>query len=211
MSTKYKTERYPGQIQDLNNRADELESMLAQLMSVRVFSEDALKRFYPVKCAKCGWIGLSSSCGGGCVLGDTGDYDDITCPVCYSKYIDDPDDGDITVQNEDSLIPAQQARIAGLVSILTDLTKVHKRDMSAARARIEELEARVESYRTANTSKAEAALTSCEWTLIDAENPSVYNTGCGSVWEFAEADIKDTSIEFCPFCGKVIEVDKNEI
>ncbi len=57
----------------------------------------------------------------------------------------------------------------------------------------------------------EATLTSCEWALIDQECASVYNTACGHAWQFAEADIKDCSIEFCPFCGKVIQIDKNEI
>lgn len=105
-------ECYPGEIQDLYDRIHELESMLAPLMSVRVFSEDALKNFFPVKCAKCGWIGISSSCGGRNALADTGDYNAITCPVCYSDKIDDLDECDITVQKD----LAKPDSVSGLIT-----------------------------------------------------------------------------------------------
>jgi hypothetical protein len=46
-------------------------------------------RYYFCECKKCGWRGSSQIVGGGRPYADTGDYEDIYCPVCGSRDIDD--------------------------------------------------------------------------------------------------------------------------
>jgi hypothetical protein len=53
---------------------------------------DASSRYYNVKCKKCGWYGSTEFVGGGGQIADTGDYDDIFCPVCGSTDLEDLED-----------------------------------------------------------------------------------------------------------------------
>lgn len=55
---------------------------------------DGEKKWYVCECEKCGWIGSSEHVGGGGAIADTGDYDDIYCPMCGSGYIADDVDND---------------------------------------------------------------------------------------------------------------------
>lgn len=41
--------------------------------------------YYPCSCDNCGWYGSSEHLGGGGQIADTGDYDDVYCPICGSK------------------------------------------------------------------------------------------------------------------------------
>lgn len=49
---------------------------------MRKYTKDELAVFYPVFCPSCGWKGLSRDTAGGGQIADTGDYDDIYCPMC---------------------------------------------------------------------------------------------------------------------------------
>jgi hypothetical protein len=49
------------------------------------------KSHFPTECNNCGWIGSSKDAGGGGPIADTGDYDDICCPCCFSKDMEDVD------------------------------------------------------------------------------------------------------------------------
>ncbi len=52
------------------------------------YSEEELKKWWLALCPKCGWNGLSRDCNGGNPMADTGDYSDVTCPVCDEIVID---------------------------------------------------------------------------------------------------------------------------
>ena len=41
-------------------------------------------KFWPCRCPKCGWEGMSNDASGGNQIADTGDYNDLVCPVCIS-------------------------------------------------------------------------------------------------------------------------------
>ena len=57
------------------------------------FTEADLKEWHIVVCIKkgCGWNGLSRDTDGGEQIADTGDYDDMKCPKCGERSIDDFD------------------------------------------------------------------------------------------------------------------------
>ena len=55
---------------------------------MKQYTEDELRKWYPVKCTECNWKGLSRDCAGGLQIADTGDYDDIYCPRCWG-YIEE--------------------------------------------------------------------------------------------------------------------------
>ena len=42
-------------------------------------------QYFAVKCPKCKWTGSSEECAGGGAIADSGDYDDIVCPVCLKE------------------------------------------------------------------------------------------------------------------------------
>ena len=49
-------------------------------------------KYYLAECRKCGWWGSSELLNGGHQLADTGDYDDVYCPICgnndiYDKFL----------------------------------------------------------------------------------------------------------------------------
>ena len=46
------------------------------------YTEEDLKHWWVAKCPECGWEGLSRDADGGRAIADTGDYDDVICPVC---------------------------------------------------------------------------------------------------------------------------------
>lgn len=41
-------------------------------------------QYYPMRCPKCGWHGMSNETEGGGQIADTGDYSDIVCPACIA-------------------------------------------------------------------------------------------------------------------------------
>lgn len=53
--------------------------------AVRQYTADELQRWWPAKCPKCGWRGLSCDCSGGGQIADTGDYGDVECPQCVAE------------------------------------------------------------------------------------------------------------------------------
>jgi hypothetical protein len=55
---------------------------------VRIIPEEE-KSYFPAECETCGWIGSSGNAAGGRQIADTGDYDDIYCPCCGSRDIDE--------------------------------------------------------------------------------------------------------------------------
>ena len=60
----------------------------AEIERVAPYSEEELKKWWLAYCPKCGWKGLSRDCRGGEQLADTGDYSDVTCPVCDEIVVD---------------------------------------------------------------------------------------------------------------------------
>lgn len=72
----------------LREERDDLKERLAGYEETR-YSEADLKTWWPTKCKKCGWQGLSRDCSGGGAIADTGDYDDPMCPKCYGEVEDD--------------------------------------------------------------------------------------------------------------------------
>jgi hypothetical protein len=46
------------------------------------YTEEELKHWWVAKCPECRWEGLSRDAEGGRAIADTGDYDDVICPVC---------------------------------------------------------------------------------------------------------------------------------
>jgi hypothetical protein len=53
-----------------------------------------MSNYYYCECPKCGWKGSSEFLLGGGPIADTGDYDDVYCPVCDNwdvEEIDPPD------------------------------------------------------------------------------------------------------------------------
>jgi transcription elongation factor Elf1 len=50
--------------------------------------KDIKDNYFLAKCGNCGWFGSSRLLNGGLAIGDTGDYSDVTCPVCGSEDID---------------------------------------------------------------------------------------------------------------------------
>lgn len=65
---------------------------------VRIISdEEAKNRYYPAECPHCGWVGSSAKLKGGGQIADTGDYDDVYCPVCGSIDTED-------AENEQTII-----------------------------------------------------------------------------------------------------------
>lgn len=49
--------------------------------------EDQEEDYYLAKCNKCGWYGSSRFLLGGEPIADTGDYNDVYCPICGNKNI----------------------------------------------------------------------------------------------------------------------------
>ena len=41
-------------------------------------------KWFPCRCPKCGWQGMSNETAGGNQIADTGDYDDPVCPTCIA-------------------------------------------------------------------------------------------------------------------------------
>jgi|JI10StandDraft_1071094.scaffolds.fasta_scaffold22855_2 hypothetical protein len=41
-------------------------------------------QFYPVRCLRCNWTGMSNEAAGGNQIADTGDHNDIVCPHCIA-------------------------------------------------------------------------------------------------------------------------------
>lgn len=41
-------------------------------------------KYYPCICPACNWIGMSNEAAGGNQIADTGDYNDIVCPICIA-------------------------------------------------------------------------------------------------------------------------------
>jgi len=41
-------------------------------------------KFYPCECLRCGWKGMSDEAAGGEAIADSGDYNDIVCPICIA-------------------------------------------------------------------------------------------------------------------------------
>ena len=48
------------------------------------------ENFWLAECPECHWTGKSTDCAGGGSIADTGDFDDVICPVCYQGGLDVP-------------------------------------------------------------------------------------------------------------------------
>ena len=46
----------------------------------------------------------------------------------------------------------------------------------------------------------------CKWTV---DEDGIYDTGCGERYEFFEDGPKENKVNFCMYCGKIIEVEDN--
>jgi predicted RNA-binding Zn-ribbon protein involved in translation (DUF1610 family) len=51
--------------------------------------EDKKNNYYTSECDKCGWWGSSKLTEGGGQIADTGDYDDVFCPVCGNYELEE--------------------------------------------------------------------------------------------------------------------------
>ena len=56
-------------------------------MYYRHLQSDDDEHYFQSTCGECGWFGSSRFLGGGAQIADTGDYDDIYCPICGSKDV----------------------------------------------------------------------------------------------------------------------------
>lgn len=54
------------------------------------YTDDELRRWWIGRCPKCGWAGLSRDAAGGEAIADTGDFDNVCCPVCYEQEMTVP-------------------------------------------------------------------------------------------------------------------------
>lgn len=63
---------------------------------IRRYMAEELKKWWPAKCPKCGWRGLSRDASGGHGIADTGDFSDVICPECkkHGWSVDVVDDND---------------------------------------------------------------------------------------------------------------------
>lgn len=57
---------------------------------IKILPDDE-KKWFPMECEVCGWIGSSEHSAGGGQIADTGDYDDPLCPCCFSRNVDETD------------------------------------------------------------------------------------------------------------------------
>lgn len=51
----------------------------------KFYTAEELERFWAAICPFCGWRGLSRDCAGGMQIADTGDFDNVVCPVCHAR------------------------------------------------------------------------------------------------------------------------------
>lgn len=63
------------------------------LTGYKFYTVEELKRWWPARCPECHWRGLSRDAAGGGSIADTGDYDDVVCPKCYTSVEDDNNAG----------------------------------------------------------------------------------------------------------------------
>lgn len=61
-------------------------------MSAPTYTAEELATWFPCKCPRCGWQGLSRDAAGGGPIADTGDFADPVCPKCL---------GDDSTKDED--------------------------------------------------------------------------------------------------------------
>ena len=54
-------------------------------MSLPTYTAEELQKWWPARCPRCGWRGLSRDCHGGEAMGETGDYTELACPTCSDK------------------------------------------------------------------------------------------------------------------------------
>ena len=52
------------------------------------YKKELYLEYFPSQCEDCGWSGLSIDCDGGGQIADTGDYSEITCPICHGSIYD---------------------------------------------------------------------------------------------------------------------------
>lgn len=62
---------------------------IAELSYTEASKSDKESGYYTAQCNECGWFGTSRLLLGGGQIGDTGDYDDVYCPVCENTDIDE--------------------------------------------------------------------------------------------------------------------------
>lgn len=75
-------------IDTLNKLRYNLENVIPY--SFKLASEEEIKnKYYTAECTNCGWWGSSRLLNGGGAIADTGDFFDVTCPICeYSDMIE---------------------------------------------------------------------------------------------------------------------------
>lgn len=71
--------------------------------------------FFPCECNLCGWMGSSGDADGGKQIADTGDYDDMRCPICGTTDIYECDN-DIPLTRLESLL----AKAHGYIKRMTN-------------------------------------------------------------------------------------------
>lgn len=62
------------------------------------------KKHYWCKCEKCGWEDASENAIGGGQIADTGDYDEVYCPICGSTDLDGDSKHVIDESYEDQVV-----------------------------------------------------------------------------------------------------------
>jgi hypothetical protein len=71
-------------------------ALLTNKPKAETYTADELKQWWPAVCPKCHWKGLSRDCAGGGQIADTGDYDDVSCPICGELVEDDSPEAETT-------------------------------------------------------------------------------------------------------------------
>lgn len=70
---------------DISNESEVLDRVIHNLDNIHNYYKklpDGEINWYDAECGKCGWFGSSEYLNGGGAIADTGDYFDVTCPIC---------------------------------------------------------------------------------------------------------------------------------
>jgi hypothetical protein len=68
----------------MSTKTDNAEDVRSMPCSAtrREYTADELKHWWVAECPVCKWRGLSRDAEGGHAMADTGDFNDVVCPVC---------------------------------------------------------------------------------------------------------------------------------
>lgn len=87
-------EKMRDEIANLDGEVEALRRTVHDMSKSLIVTPKDAGKYWKAQCPECHWVGPSKYCGGGGPIADTGDYSDITCPVC-GHDVDDADDDEL--------------------------------------------------------------------------------------------------------------------